>query len=118
MQLDDEVMEHLGSFIKRNDAIERVELEGNKVTDKGIEILAPYLEGNKTFRILSLHGNSGITDKCVHLLGKMIQSSHIKEIDIKGTSITQKNALVVPLACNKINHGSIMLELIAKFVYF
>ena len=62
----------------------------NKITDKGNEILLPYLIGNITINKIDITFNKGITDKSVPKLKEIIQKSNIEVIYIIGTSITKK----------------------------
>ncbi len=112
-QINDDCMKSLGEYIKSNKSIEEISLSSNKISDTGIEILVPYLNGNTTFKRLYLYENKGITDKSIPLLLKMIESSHIENMDIKLTSITQKNIIdvCVSLACNVFKYGSTKLNL-------
>lgn len=109
-KINDECMESIGNYIKNNPYIEIINLDNysfkrNQITDKGIEILSPYLEGNKTFKQFIFYFNKGITDKSIPILMKMIETSNITNIDIGSTSITDKNILVVPLVNNILKYG-------------
>jgi len=87
-ELDDDCMKSLGEFIKNNQTIININI-GYKITDKGIEILLPYLIGNITIKKINIYGNKGITDKSVPLLIEIIQKSNIQDINIYETSITE-----------------------------
>ncbi len=115
-QINDESMKSLGEYIKTNKSIEGILLSDNKISDAGIKILAPYLDGNTTFKRLDLSGNKGITDKSTPLLLKIIESSHIENMDINYTSITQENIVdvYVSLACNTFKYGLTKLNLSDK----
>ncbi len=91
-------------------------LNQNKISDKSIEILAPYLDGNITFKRLDWSGDRRITDKSIPFLVKMIESSHIEDMDVDNTSITQENSIDVwiSLACNTFKYGSTKLDLSYK----
>ena len=110
-QIDYNCMKLLGEYIKSNKSIERILLNDTSISNAGIEILAPYLDGNTTFKQLHLSYNKGITDKSIPLLIKMIESSCIEDIDIYDTSITQKNTIDVLSVCNGIKYSSISLDL-------
>ena len=43
-------MESLGELIQNNQTIKDINIGKNKITDKGIEILLPYLIGNITIK--------------------------------------------------------------------
>ncbi len=117
-QIDDECMKSLGEYIKSNKSIEIIWLSNTKISDAGIEILAPYLDGNTTFKRLNFCENERITNKSILLLLKMIESSHIEKMGIRGTSITQTNIIdvYVSLACNTFKFGSTKLNLPSKLV--
>lgn len=83
-------------------------------SDAGIEILAPYLEGNTALKSIDFYESQGITDKSIPFLMKMIGSSHIEDIDIDGTSITQRNFIAPLLALNSFKYGSTQLNLSYK----
>ena len=109
-------MESLGNYIKNNPHIKIIILtnyysERNEITDKGIEILSTYLEGNKTFKQFRFYGNKGITDKSIPILMKMIETSNIIITDIQRTSITDQNILVVPLVNNILKCGYDIIDL-------
>ena len=65
-------MESLGEFIQSSKTIEIIDIGDNKITDKGIEILLPYLIGNITIKYLGISFNKGITDKSIPLLNEII----------------------------------------------
>ena len=115
-EINDKCMKSLGGCIKYNKSVEGIELGNNKISDAGIEILVPYLDGNTTFKQLNLNGNKGITDKSIPLLLKMIESSHIERMDLYDTSITQENIIdvCIPLASNIFKYGSTWLGLSNK----
>ncbi len=92
-QIDDECMKSLGEYIKSNKSIEEILLGSINISDTVIEILVPYLDGNTTFKRLSLIGNRGITDKSIPYLVKMIESSHMHDLNISGISIKQRNTV-------------------------
>ena len=113
-KIDDECMKSLGEYIKSNKSIEKVYLSSTSISDAGIEILAPYLDGNTTFKGLQFTGNKGITVKSIPSLMKMIESSCIEDISIERTSITQNDIFHASLACNRIKNGSTGLQLSYK----
>ncbi len=112
-KINDECMKSLGEYIKSNKCIEEIRLKNNKISDAGIEILVPYLDGNTTFKEISFNGNRGITDKSIPFLVKIIESLLIEDMRIKYTSMTQKNIIYVyaSLACNTFKSGSTKLNL-------
>ncbi len=61
-EINDECMKSLGEYIKYNKSIQETRLNNNNISDAGVEILAPYLDGNTTFKGLYFYSNKGITD--------------------------------------------------------
>jgi len=112
-ELDDDCMKSLGEFIQNNQNIKNINI-GNKITDKGIEILLPYLIGNITINKIHIYGNEGITDKSVPLLKEIIEKSIIEDINFIGTSITDKNILIVPLIGNMLKNGLDKIDMNGK----
>ena len=112
-ELDDDCMKSLGEFIQNNQTINNIYID-NKITDKGIEILLPYLIGNITIKKFNIYGNKGITDKSIPLLIEIIHKSNIEVIYIIGTSITKEYILVVPLLGNKLKNGSDTIDMGGK----
>ncbi len=114
--INDECMKSVGEYIKFNQSMEEILLGKNKISDAGIEIFAPYLDGNTTFKRLPIDYNKGITDKSIPLLVKMVESSHVERMGVNFTSITQESIInvYVPLACNVFKYGSTQLNLPSK----
>lgn len=108
--MNEECMRLLGEYIKSNKNIEIINERYAQISDNGIEVLAPYLEGNVSFKRLYLDGNKYITDLSIPLLMKVIQTSHIEYIGISNTLVSQNNILVVPLAHNTIKNKSTKLN--------
>ena len=83
--------------------IKDIDISGNKITDKGIEILLPCLIGNITIKYLVIYGNKGMTDKSVSLLIEIIQKSSVENMNLDYTSITKegreeiKSSLSIPI---------------------
>ena len=84
-------MESLGEFIQNSQTINNISISFNKITDKGIELLLPYLiDGNITLKYLVIDENKGITDKSIPLLIEIIHKSNIEDINIDETLITEE----------------------------
>ena len=113
-QINDECMKSLGEYIKSNKSIKEIELNYNTISDTGIEILVPYLHDNTTFKRISLNRNKGITDQSISYLVKMIESSHIEDIDVRYTLFTQMNIVAVSLVSNTFKYGLTNLDLHGK----
>lgn len=111
--IDNECIASLGEYIRSNKYISRISA-GYNISDKEIETLSPFIEGNESLKHLNLSGNDQITDLSIPVLVKMVKTSHIEDIEILGTKITKPNALVVHLAQNQLQYGSNKLDLNEK----
>lgn len=116
--LDDECMKALGEYIKSNKSIEEIRFSTLRVSDKNIAILAPYFEGNTTFKTLYLSGNKEITNKSIPFIVKMIESSTMDQLNVDGTSISKLSEINIALAQNVIRHGLEKIEMAYKSVMF
>lgn len=113
-EIDDECMTSIGECIMNNRWIERISLNNTKVSDAGIEILAQYLEGNKTLKHIILDGNARITEKSFPIFMKIIESSYVGFMAVDSIAPQLLSALTVPLACNAIKNGSDIISLYQK----
>lgn len=109
--INDECMKSLGEYIKGNTNIEKIDMTYTAISSIGIEILAPYLDGNTTFKHLSLFNNDKILEQSIPLLVTMIESSAIDTVKVEQNDIDKNHKLAVPLACNAIKYGSRILHL-------
>lgn len=73
-------MKSIGEYIQSIKSVKRLGLSSNNITNKGIEIFTPYLEGNISLQHLFLEYNKGITEKSLPTLIKMITSSLIHNL--------------------------------------
>lgn len=103
-QINDNCMTSLGELLYDNHIIESVLIGGNRITDKGIELLLPFLVGNTTLRQLDISSNKGITQKSIPALFEIAMKSYLETINIEYTSILDenqqqeiKNILLVPI---------------------
>lgn len=117
-QINDDCMKSLGEYIKSNKNIEAIYLRANTVSDTGIGILVPFLDGNTTFKRLYLNENKGITDKSIPNFVKLIETSYIKVIDIDDTSVTRNGELLVTFMFFKSQDSLKVLNLSNKYVHF
>ena len=113
-QIDDECLRPLGKLIQDNHFLEHVHIGNNKITDKGVEILSHLLDGNESFKILNLSGNKGVTGQSIEILLKVIQQSHIIDIDIRGTLIENQDTFLIPIVLNKFKFGCEEVDLSNK----
>lgn len=110
--MDDNCMNPLGDFIQSCDSIESIFICGDregkmKITDKGIEILAPYIYGNKSLSDLRLSSIKTISNDSIPYLSEIIEKSNIQRIDFYGTSISSKGAIIIPFISRKIKNGTL-----------
>lgn len=110
-KVGDGCMKDLGEFIKMSKCVETLSLRQTQISDEGIELLAPYLDGNATLKNLFIENNPKITDKSEPVLVKMIESSYIEDLSIFGTTNVNHSTFILPLASNIIKHGSSKLYL-------
>lgn len=101
-------------IINSDTSIKDIDMSYAKITHKGIVKLQSCLEGNTTLERLDFSYCKQITDESVPFFIRIIESSHIETIAISETKITQKNALIGPLAKNKLTYGSKKLDFIQK----
>lgn len=111
-KIDDTCLKSLGEYISKNKHIETISIGGALITDDGIQILLPYLEGNTSLKKFYLSENKGITDKSIPLLVKMIESSNLEDLTVMDSSITQKNPFEFSFIHNMIKCGKDQLQLI------
>lgn len=91
--LDDNCMNALGQMLEDNKYISSINIgchlseDDGKITDAGIEILAPYLVGNMSLKSLDLSYSKHITEQSfVHLMD-VAEQSCIEKISLFRTSI-------------------------------
>lgn len=84
-------MASLGGFIQSSQHICVVNISQNRISDKGIEELILYLEGNIILEQLILDGNQGITNASIPLFLDVANTSSIKNISTIDTSIATSN---------------------------
>lgn len=114
--LDDLCMKSIGEYIKWNKSIQKIHVNSNQISDAGIDILCPYLDGNTSFKQMIFRGNKRISNKSIPKFIKMIESSFLEHVGIEETSITEKNILVAPLACGALKYATWKLNLTFKYV--
>lgn len=115
-KINDDFMPSFGECLQSNKDIDTVIVEGNYISDAGIEKLAIYLDGNRTLKKLGLSFNFGITDASIPALIKIVNTSLIEYLGMYYTRITQKNVLVLPFAQNVLKNGFATMNFKEKFV--
>lgn len=105
--INDDCMQSLGEYLFANKSIEDIYLNRTSISNRGIEILVPFINNSSSIKRLYIAENKKVNDKSLPLLLSMIESSHIEECDIIATSITKKNIIIPSLLRNLIINGSI-----------
>lgn len=103
--LDDGCMHSLGELIKSNSIIESIQINHNKISDKGINILASYLAGNESLKQLHVDGNSGITEKSIETLLKILETSHLNEVQLHFAGSRKRHLLGLSIAQNTMRYA-------------
>lgn len=70
--------------------ITNLELNGNKLDDDCISSICDYLVGNTNLKHLSLQQNKGITDASVEKLIDATKNSHLANLDLSGTQVSEE----------------------------
>lgn len=98
--IDDACMRQLGEYVQHNDYLERLDIDNNIITDKGIAILSDHLTGNTTLKILNIGYNKAISDSSVPYLIEIARKSCISHIFMWGLAVSedQRNAIDKDLA--------------------
>lgn len=110
--IDDNCIQSLGELLQNNNTIEQIDIGSNKISDKGIEELLPFSSNNSILNSLNFSKCKGITNKSIPLLIELIEKSKIKNINILGSGITEKNVLVIPLAKSILSD-----DIVNKFIF-
>lgn len=76
------ILSTLNSFIWGKDSF-----ANNSITNKGIEILANYLKGNRSIKILDISANLGIDDGCLPSLCSILTTTKVQNFEIVGTRV-------------------------------
>jgi len=87
---DDDSIEIFGRLIKQNKNICSIDLTGNKITDKGVEMLSEYIIGNTSINKIYLVMNKGITNYSLEIIKNMVKTSYISCFDVYMTNINNK----------------------------
>jgi len=97
--VNDKCLQILGEFIQDSKSIISVTLSStgykNYISDKGIEILAPYLANSESLEALSFKKQNNITDKSAPLFMEIIMKSNITKLDLSFTSISLPQILAI-----------------------
>lgn len=114
-KIDDDVMIALGEFIKSSKTIELITIHEARISDKGIGMLAGYLDGNTSLKYLSFDTNKDITDASIPLLISIIERSHLEYLGVFDTLIERNNVFAAPLACNSLRYRSRCVEIVDRY---
>lgn len=109
--IDDTCLSSLGMLIQQQKMLNCVKIGGSryrsKITDAGVKVLASYIIGNKSLRILFLSEHRSITDRSVPILVDMIEKSNLEIISIYATSIINMKAFVLPFIRNRLRNNNL-----------
>jgi len=114
--IDDDCMKDLGELLQMNKSITTIDIScpfkySSGISDKGIEILTPYLKGNEKLKYLNLDKNKQITEKSIPFLKEMIINSRIENIVCDSIPLGDISSL---LAINQIKNGNNEINLFNK----
>lgn len=102
-QIDDECFNSLGELIRDRQSLNDINLSGNKISDRGLEILLGYMIGNITFNSIDVSFNKKISDQSLPNLSEMATKSCLMKLALNDTSIPKDkqiettNLLKVPI---------------------
>lgn len=112
--LDDSCLLLIGEYVQKNRVIESLGLGNNKVSDRGVKMLASSLNGHPSIRCIDLRNNKGISNKSLPTLIKVIESSRISTLHIYGTSVSNVDILAIYLAISDVKCGEDKIDLGGK----
>lgn len=93
-QINDDCMEDLGEFIQSDSFLKNISI-GNSygqdtiISDKGIEILTPYLIGNTVLKEIGIFGPNDITTKSFPLLNEIALKSCLNNFYIDEPNLSE-----------------------------
>ena len=99
MKSDSLHTEHLSPALAKMTALETLNLNDNKITDKGCEHLSPALTKMTALKELNLGryfdwGDNQITDKgCEHLSPALAKMTALERLDLSNNQITDKRKM-------------------------
>lgn len=88
--LDDQCMKSLGEYIQNSKNLKYISLYQNEFTDKGIEILTPFLVGNTTLGSIDFRSNEGVTDASGPYILEIARTSHMNSFGLVCTNVSGK----------------------------
>lgn len=103
-------MKQLGEYIQNNQHVEELYISHNRITDIGIEVLSGYLAGNTMLKHLCLGWNPRMTQQSLPSLVKIVESSHVYYIDIKGILSIEPGLIMLSLTQNIVKYGADQLK--------
>lgn len=109
--IGDECLKECGEWIQGNNTLQVLCLNDNCISDKGINILVPYLSGNTTLQNLNLAKNKMITDLSINHLNESLENTSIEELSLVETSGSSPKILFLNLIRNKFKNESKILDM-------
>jgi len=109
-------MKDLGELLQINKSIIMIDISYPSeselgISDKGFEILTPYLKGNEILKNLNLDKNNNITEKSIPIIIEMIINSRIEHIWCDSISLGE---IISLLAINQMNYGKNKINMFYK----
>lgn len=109
------MMKSLGEFLKVNKSLHALNLTCNRITDKGIQQVAPYFDGNASIKYLNLSINK-LTKKSTSTLVDIIKSSSLEVLELSESSEIKKEQLYLHLVANSLKNKSTKLECVGMSI--
>lgn len=102
-------------MLQRNQTLKQLWINANNLSDKGIEILFPYLIGNQTLRTLNISNNKNITAASYPFVKSIYEKSRIENIEVTWGLHLSQNDLFCFRIINKLRNGWSQLYLSERF---
>lgn len=117
-KLDDECMADVGELISKNSNIKTLSFGdyrgGNNITDNGVKTISKYLTDNQSLRLISFNSNKEVSNKSLPVLQDLLRKSKIDSINVRNTSFSAFNELLIAESINKILNGIKVIDLKSK----
>lgn len=105
-RIDDQCMLELGILLFRNKRIFDVSLDGNLISDLGIDTLTTYIMKGTGITSLRLNDNKGITDASTTNLFKLLKHTNLQKLNLEETSMKERH-LFMGFFTESIKNGSL-----------
>lgn len=109
-------MDELGEYIRFNDKLRYINLEDCGVSGKALQILYPYLIGNRVLKHFCLDSNLSINDESVSIIKKILLDSSIEKIDLRRTKIDNSTQYELSVFMISVAHARAGNDEVAKCI--